>query len=190
MRRKLAPTLAALTAGLALVLAVALALPATQTSAAPTLDGEEQAFVALINNYRQANGLEPLSLDWELQSSSDWMSNDMVARSYFSHTDSLGRIPWTRMCDFEYCYDTWMGENLAAGYSTAINVFSAWKNSPGHNANMLDPNYVAMGISRIYVAGSPFGWYWTTDFGGVESKASASSADSSTRTLAPDEENS
>jgi uncharacterized protein YkwD len=31
------------------------------------------------------------------------------------------------MCAFEYCYDTWMGENIAAGYSTASDVFTAWK---------------------------------------------------------------
>jgi uncharacterized protein YkwD len=184
MLGKLPATLTALTAGLALVLAVTLIRPTTQTSAAPNLDGEEQAFVVLINNYRQANGLGPLALDWEMQSSSDWMSNDTGANSYFSHTDSLGRNPWARMCDFEYCNDTWMGENIAAGYSTASDVFTAWRNSPDHNANMLDSSYVAMGISRIFVSGSPFGWYWTNDFGGVASNASAPSDGTTTRALA------
>ena len=40
-------------------------------------------------------------------------------KAYFSHTDSLGRDPWTRMCYFGYCYNTWKGENIAAGYVTA-----------------------------------------------------------------------
>jgi uncharacterized protein YkwD len=178
----LALTLTALAAGVALTLAAALARPTTQTSAAPNLNVEEQAFVVLINNYRQANGLGPLALDWEMQSSSDWMSNDTGVKSYFSHTDSLDRNPWTRMCAFEYCYDTWMGENIAVGYSTASDVFTAWKSSRDHNVNMLGPNYVAMGISRVFVAGGPYDWYWVNDFGGVQSNASAPSGGGSTRT--------
>jgi uncharacterized protein YkwD len=184
MPRKLALTLTALAAGLALALVFALARPAAQTSADPNLDTEEQAFITLINNYRQANGLGPLAIDWEMQGSSDWMSNDMGVKAYFSHTDSLGRDPWTRMCAFGYCYNTWMGENIAAGYTTASDVFTAWKNSPGHNANMLGSNYVAMGISRVYVSGSPYGWYWTNDFG-VQSNAAPAAAPTNTPAPAP-----
>ena len=174
MSRKLAVT-TALIAGFAICTLVALAMSARATSADPQLDSEEQSFVTLINSYRAQNGLGPLSIDWEMQASSDWMSNDMGVKAYFSHTDSLGRDPWTRMCAFDYCNDTWMGENIAAGYSTASDVFTAWKNSPGHNANMLNSNYIAMGISRTYVVGSPFGWYWTNDFGGVRSNSPAGS---------------
>ncbi len=170
MLRKLAVT-TALIAGLAICTLIALAMSARATSADPQLDSEEQAFVTLINNYRAQNALGPLSIDWEMQASSDWMSNDMGVNAYFSHTDSLGRDPWTRMCDFGYCYNTWKGENIAAGYNTAQSVFTAWQNSPGHNANMLGANYTAMGISRVYTAGSPYGWYWTNDFGGVNSNA-------------------
>jgi uncharacterized protein YkwD len=185
MPRKLALALTALAAGLALVIVFALAHPTAQTSADPNLDTEEQAFVTLINDYRQANGLGPLAIDWEMQSSSDWMSNDMGVKAYFSHTDSLGRDPWTRMCAFGYCYNTWMGENIAAGYTTASDVFTAWKNSPGHNANMLGSNYIAMGISRVYVTGSPYGWYWTNDFGGVQSNAAPPTGPTNTPTPTP-----
>jgi uncharacterized protein YkwD len=185
MPGNLALTLTALAAGLALALIAALARPTTQTSAGPNLNVEEQAFVTLINNYRQANGLRPLAIDWEMQSSSGRMSNDVGVEAYFSHTDSLGRSPWTRMCAFDYCDDTWMAENIAAGYSTASEVFTAWKSSPGHNANMLSSNYVAMGISRVFVSGSPYGWYWTNDFGGVQSDASALSGGETTTTPTP-----
>ena len=78
-----------------------------------------------------------------------------------------------RLCTFNYGYNTWMGENLGAGYRTASEAFTGWKDSPGHNANMLGPNYTAMGISRRFVSGSPHGWYWTNEFGGVQGKASA-----------------
>ena len=186
MPRKLTVT-AALIVGLAICILVALARPASPTSADPQLDSEEQAFVTLINNYRAQNGLGPLSIDWEMQASSDWMSADMGQKGYFSHTDSMGRDPWTRMCDFGYCYNTWKGENIAAGYTTAQSVFTAWQNSPGHNANMLGANYTAMGISRVNTPGSVYGWYWTNDFGGVNSNATppASATPATSPTLTP-----
>ena len=41
----------------------------------------------------------------------------------------------------------------------------AWKNSPGHNQNMLDGSWTEIGIGRAYNSGSTYGWYWTTTFG-------------------------
>jgi uncharacterized protein YkwD len=172
-------------AGLVAALAFALAMPVAPASADPQLDSDELAFVTLINNYRAQNGRGQLSIDWEMQASSDWMSTDMGINGYFAHNDhcvgdcvnghqysaSASRDPWTRMCAFGYCHNTWMGENIAAGFSTAQNVFTAWQNSPGHNANMLGVNYTAMGISKVCTPGSQYGCYWTNDFGGVNSGA-------------------
>jgi hypothetical protein len=134
---------------------------------AEALDAEETAFLGLINQYRAQNGLGPLTATATLNSASLWMSQDMGAKGYFSHTDSLGRDPFARMAAFGYNYNTWKGENLAAGADSAQGAFNLWKNSPGHNANMLNGNFKAIGIGRAHVPGSPFGWYWTTDFGGL-----------------------
>ncbi len=150
-----------------IVLAAALvALAGMTRGAEAALDSEEQAFLTLINNYRQANGLGSLSLNGELNAAADWMSKDMAAKDYFSHTDSLGRDPFQRMAAFGYNYNTWKGENLAAGVDTAQAALGLWKGSPGHNANMLNPNFKVIGIARAYGDGSTYGWYWTTDFGG------------------------
>lgn len=145
-----------------------------QSYAASAIDPEEQAFIDLLNAYRADpdgnpatnDGLPPVQVDPSLQDAAEWMSNDLGVNAYFSHTDSTGRDPWTRMCDFNYCYNTWKGENIAAGYQTAQAVFEGWRNSPGHNANMLGSNYTVIGLARVYVPGSPFGYYWTNDFGG------------------------
>jgi uncharacterized protein YkwD len=150
----------------ATVLTVVLAGSPGSTAATPVLDSEEQAFMTLINDYRAQNGKGPLIIDWDIQEAAEWMSNDMGVYGYFSHTDHLGQSPWTRMCNFGYCYSTSKGENIAAGYQTAATVFNGWKNSSGHNANMLNGNFKVMGIGRVYVAGSPYGVYWTNDFGG------------------------
>ncbi|MCU1232805.1 MAG: Allergen V5/Tpx family protein [Candidatus Solibacter sp.] len=141
----------------------------------PTLDAEQSAFVTLINNYRAQNGAGPLQVSVALQQSAQWMSADMAAKNYFSHTDSLGRDPFNRMTAFGYTHYP-EGENIAAGYSDAQNTFTQWQtacdpDSTGactyaHRQNMLNPGYKVLGIGRVYNASSSYRWYWTTDFGG------------------------
>jgi uncharacterized protein YkwD len=135
-----------------------------------TLSLEESNFLTLINNYRAQNGLGTLTASVTLTQASQWMSADMASKDYFSHTDSLGRSPFTRMEDFGYTQSSYSGENIAAGNSTASATFTQWKNSPGHNANMLGSSYKAIGIGRVQGSGG-YGWYWTTDFGSVVDKA-------------------
>jgi uncharacterized protein (TIGR03437 family) len=133
----------------------------------PTLDAEEQAVLKLINDYRVANGRGTLQVSIALTNAADWMSNDMATKGYFSHTDSTGRDPFTRMKAFGYNLNTWLGENIAAGYSDAANTFNQWKNSPGHNEVMLHPEFKVIGIGRIANPSSYYRFYWTTDFGGI-----------------------
>src|SRR5579884_2711530 len=152
----------------------------TTPSGTPNLDSEEWAFLTLINNYRAQNGLSALQVDVDLENSAQWMSNDMASNNYFSHTDSLGRSPGARLAAFGYTYYPW-GENLAAGFSDAQDAFNGWLNACdpdasgnctyAHRANMLGSGYNAIGIARAYGAGSTYGWYWTTDFGGVVEQA-------------------
>jgi uncharacterized protein YkwD len=131
------------------------------------LDAEEIAFLGLINDYRVQNGLSPLQLSVALTKSSDWMSTDMATTGNFSHTDTQGRDPSARMEAFGYDTSNWWGENIAGGNATAQATFTQWKNSPGHNANMLGANYKVIGIARVQNPSSAYGWYWTTDFGGI-----------------------
>ena len=151
------------------------AAPGGTTASAP-LDAEEQAFLNLLNQYRQQNGLGTLTVDPNLQNAAEWMSTDMGVNNYFSHTDSLGRDPFQRMNAFGYTYNTWKGENIAAGTSSAQIVFDLWKGSSGHNANMLNPNYKVVGIARDDTPGSGYGWYWTNDFGGYQAPTPAPTA--------------
>jgi uncharacterized protein YkwD len=156
-----------------------------RSSASATLDAEEQQFIGLINQYRQQNGLNALAIDTRLQDAAAWMSTDMGAHNYFSHTDSLGRDPFQRMNAFGYNYNTWRGENIAAGTSSAQVAFDLWKNSPGHNANMLNANYKVMGIDRDDTPGSGYGWYWTNDFGGYQVPATPAPTPSPSPSPAP-----
>jgi uncharacterized protein YkwD len=142
----------------------------------PLLDSEEQAFVELINAYRSENGVPSLSSSPALNSAARWMSEDMAANDRFDHTDSLGRNLLERTADFGYNYNTWKGENLAAGTDTATYAFETWRDSPAHDSNMLDPNFVAIGVARAYDSHSTYGWYWTTDFGGFNDELASDGA--------------
>jgi uncharacterized protein YkwD len=153
---------------LIIVLSV-LAMATQGARPAEALDGEENSFLGLVNNYRAQHGLGPLSADPALNNAARWMANDMAANNYFSHTDSLGRDPFARMDQLGYAYNTWRGENLAGGVASGSAAFDMWRNSPGHNANMLGGNYGYIGIARAYNPSSAYGWYWATEFGGVSS---------------------
>jgi len=167
MRRTLrgtgrATVLAAITV---VAIAATMLVPAI-SYASPALDAEELAFCKLINDYRVANGRPALLVSTDLSEASDWHTDDMAAKNYFSHTDSLLRDPFVRMAAFGYNHNTWKGENIAAGNSTASGTFTQWKNSSGHNANMLNTNFKVMGIARSYNAASTYDYYWNNNFGG------------------------
>jgi uncharacterized protein YkwD len=150
-----------------------------------TVDSEEARFLTLINNYRSQNGRAALQMSTNLNRASTWMAVDLATKNYFSHTDSSGRSPSTRAqnCD----YPGGAGENIAAGTvrDTAQEAFDAWRNSSGHNANMLNSSYRMIGIARHYRAGSQYGWYWVTDFGLVNDGTSGGSGGGGTATPTP-----
>jgi uncharacterized protein YkwD len=143
------------------------------SEAAVYYDLEEEQFLQLINEYRQDNGVGPLTLSDTLSVASERHSEDMGKYNFFAHDTVKSSYypalaePWDRMKAEGYAYNTFKGENIAAGYETAEEVLQGWRNSPSHNHAMLDGNYNAIGIARVHIPGSKFGWYWTTDFGGV-----------------------
>jgi uncharacterized protein YkwD len=140
--------------------------PAPNPQPPPTtgnLDAEEAAFITLLNQYRQQNGLGALRVSPALTAAARWHSGDMAARGYFNHVDSLGRTPFDRVLAFGYPSRA-VGENIAAGLGDAAGTFNQWRNSPGHNQNMLG-NYQVTGIGRV--TGGPYRVYWTSVFGTV-----------------------
>ena len=136
------------------------------SSADACVDGEEVGFVALINDYRAASGLRPLSLSSSLSSAAAYHSVDMAAKGYLAHTLLDGTTVEQNMVNFGYEGGT-HGENIAAGTQTAAEAMQTWQGSAEHNANMLNASFGAIGIGRAYDPNSQYGWYWTTIFGDV-----------------------
>lgn len=144
----------------------AILLVPASSLASPSLDSEEIAFCTSINDYRAAHGLPRLLVSTDLSEAADWHTDDMAAKNYFSHTDSLLRDPFQRMAAFGYTYLTAKAENIAAGNATGSGTFTQFKNSTSHNANMLNANFKVMGIARSYGSTSTYKYYWNNNFGG------------------------
>ena len=155
-----------------------------QGSADPGLDSEESQFLTLINQYRESKGLGDLTLQLDLNESSDWFVNDMTSKNYFpdgyycsthftpplpAHCDSAGGTLGDRLHAFGYQGGNLASENAAAGFSSAQAVLDAWRASDGHNRNMLAPWAVVIGIAWSCRQGTQYGCYWVTDFGSADS---------------------
>lgn len=121
----------------------------------------ELNLLSLINTYRQQNNLPALIWSQGLKKPAAWLSNDLSSHNTFSHTDSLGRDPATRITQCGYIWTSY-AENIYMGSNDPQAVFTAWKNSPVHNANMLNTNVKEAGISDVNT-------YWTLDFGSTNS---------------------
>ena len=62
------------------------------------------------------------------------------------------------MKDFGVSYRS-AGENIAMGQRTPSEVVTAWMNSPGHRANILNSSFTRIGVGYV-----PAGNYWTQMF--------------------------
>lgn len=165
IKLKLGMLLATLPLVLLMTSGSAFAANGCATSAEVTsLTSDEVAMVQLINNYRAQNSLSQLQVSKSLTCAARFMSGDMVAKNYFDHTEPSGRTFGARIAAFGYNGGS-AGENIAAGYSLAQYTFDQWKNSPGHNQNMLYPSWQVIGIGKA--TGGNYGYYWTSDFGGT-----------------------
>lgn len=128
------------------------------------VDTQESQMLALINDYRAANGLNALSLDANVTRAAAWFSRDMATNNYFpgNHVDLLGRDIGTRLRQCGAVFTGW-AENIAAGNASAAATFEQWRKSPGHNAAMLRPEVNRAGIGRALNEASTYDWYWTLD---------------------------
>lgn len=110
------------------------------------LTANELEVFNLINKQRTNNGLSALKIDSQLQRVARIKAQDMVDNNYFSHTSPTYGSPFDMLKSFGISYNT-AGENIAANSSNSAAV-SAWMNSAGHKANILNGkfNYTGIGV--------------------------------------------
>lgn len=115
----------------------------TQTS---SMNLDEKEVFDLINKQRTNNGLPALKNDSEVQRIARIKAQDMVDNNYFSHNSPTYGSPFDTLKSFKVSYKT-AGENIAANSSNSSAV-TAWMNSSGHKANILNSsfNYTGIGV--------------------------------------------
>lgn len=130
------------------VMATVLVFPATAWLTPDFLKAESTQIVALTNGLRQSLGLQTLENNEVLQAAAFAKAEDMVVNQYFAHVspEKKGLRHWLSSKGYNYQV---AGENLAIGYSAPTEVLEAWKNSPTHYANLIDPDYNEIGVAMI-----------------------------------------
>lgn len=116
----------------------------TQTS---NMNSDEKEVFDLINKQRTNNGLDALKNDSEIQRVARIKAQDMVYNNYFSHTSPTYGSPFDMLKSFKISYKT-AGENIA-GNSSNSSAVTAWMNSSGHKANILNSNFNYTGIGVV-----------------------------------------
>ena len=138
---------------------------AATTKPAPAGNSSYEAQVVTLTNQERAKaGCPALTVDSRLTSAARGHSQDMANRNYFDHNTPEGVTPWTRITNAGYHFSS-AAENIAEGQATPDAVMTAWMNSSGHRANILNCNLHNIGVGLAYNAKhTP---YWTQDFGSM-----------------------
>ncbi len=131
----------------------------------------EQRVVELVNDTRAQNNQPPLKRNDALDYAARYHARDMKEDNYFSH-DSKDRngstlttvCSWSARIDKFYFNRSWLGENIAAGYSDPQTVMNGWLGSPDHRANILNGSFREIGVG-YWDGGGTYNRYWVQDFG-------------------------
>lgn len=123
----------------------------------PTLDLQ---IIDKINDYREQNGLNRLEVSDELMYTARYKSLSQAERSYIDHPNPefggkrAGYLIWDVFKVDSYGYaENLIRSNcrLETGPLSAEHYFDLWKDSPGHNSNMLIDFGKKIGVSTVTV---------------------------------------
>ena len=111
-------------------------------SAAANNDADySQRLAALVNQYRISHGLSALIVDTTVAGLAREHSAAMAKAGQLNHDDFRSRV---RRSGLAMCV-----ENVGWNYRSPEGQFDAWRASPGHDRNMLDPKVDRIGIGTV-----------------------------------------
>lgn len=138
-----------------------------------TSQAEGQSLLTLLNSARAQPrqcgtqsfaATTPLTWNAMLATAADAHSRDMANNNYFDHKDRDDHTPGDRAELAGYISQA-LGENIAAGQDTGRKVVDGWISSPGHCANLMNPQFRELGAGYAADPKSDAGIYWTAMFG-------------------------
>jgi uncharacterized protein YkwD len=132
-----------------------------------------QQILGLVNNARASGrrcgskefaATGPLTLNSALTSAALSHSQEMARYTEFDHRGHDGSSPAMRVERAGYGGYRVVGENIAAGAMTPLEVMQGWLASPAHCQNLMDPRFSEIGIAFAVNPASSELVYWTQDF--------------------------
>lgn len=118
----------------------------------------------IINQYRKDKGLKPLKLNAALTEAAKAHSRDLSKWDRISHYGSDGSNPWDRVKRTGYKARL-AAENVGTGQISFDEVMKGWKDSPGHNKNLLLSDAQEMGLALVQDPKTEFKSFWTLVLG-------------------------
>jgi uncharacterized protein YkwD len=107
---------------------------------------QQEQVGALINQTRRSHGRSQLGMNLELTRKAQGWAENLAGRCTLQHSNLASGISY---------YWRALGENV--GYGGSIGqVHTAYMNSPGHRANIVDPRWNYMGTGVAYGCGRTF----------------------------------
>lgn len=123
-------------------------------------DADTQRMVSLVNAQRATHGLPALRTSGKLARAAQAHACDNAVRVSYSHYGSDGSDLGMRLRRVGYRLST-AAENTGLGFSDPEQLVSYWMKSPGHKANILNPNITELGLGQADGARPT----WVLDFG-------------------------
>jgi uncharacterized protein YkwD len=150
-----------------IVLAARMDLPSPQDAAAVA-----DRVLELVNAARavprtcgaaRMNATRPLRLSPLLTRAAARHALDMGQHGKLDHRGSDDSVPAERVSQAGYRWRT-VGENIAAGQSSAEAVVASWLESPGHCANIMGAQFTQMGVAFALAPSLDLHIYWAQVF--------------------------
>lgn len=126
----------------------------------------ETQLLAAHNALRKSKcGANSLTISSGARTAAQIKAQDMRDNNYFSHDRPNGE-KWYVLLD-RYTDFNGEAQNLQGGAINVSAVMTAWKNSPGHLANIMNCSYDKVGFGYIArgTTNSYFQSYWVANFG-------------------------
>jgi uncharacterized protein YkwD len=120
--------------------------------------------LGIINQYRKEHGLKAVKLNTELTAAAKLHSRDLAKWDRISHYGSDGSNPWDRVKRAGFKARL-AAENVGTGQIDFGEVMKGWKDSPGHNKNLLLADAEYMGIALVQEPKTEFKSFWTLVMG-------------------------
>ncbi len=127
---------------------LSMALSGAIPSKAGASNYTSEEVIALVNEYREGEGLGELDADDKLMKAAMEKAKDMLEKGYWDHFGPNGETPWQFIKGEGYEYSV-AGENLAKGFTDKSKMMNSWLNSPTHKANIVKAEYTDVGVAVI-----------------------------------------